>query len=223
MGIRTTLRTMLPPALAEPLRAWVVGRRDRAALAAYRRRPEVPPPHALKAATVIEHGRRHGLAILIETGTFEGEMARKCAPHFRAVYTIELDPGLAARAALRLARHRNVRVIQGDSAARLPELLAGIAEPALFWLDGHYSGTGTACAGRETPLLEELDAIARHGVRGHVVLIDDARWLGRGDYPDLGTLAARVRAIDPGYEVTVADDIVRCRPGAGAAAPAGGR
>jgi hypothetical protein len=95
---------------------------------------------------------------------------------------------------------------------RLPELLARVHEPALFWLDGHYSGGLTARGAKDTPLLEEIEAIAHHGVPGHVVLIDDARCLGQGDYPTLEVLERALRTL-PGIErIEVAADMVRATP-----------
>ena len=136
-------------------------------------------------------------------------MARKCRHAFRSIVTIELDEALAHAATQRLAPYKNVRVVQGDSGARLPEILARIQEPALFWLDGHYSGTGTARGDQETPLEEELHAIARHGER-HVVLIDDARLLGTGDYPPKDRVLAILRSAQSGLSARIEDDIMVC-------------
>jgi hypothetical protein len=172
----------------------------------------VPPPHVVKWLTVLDHADRFGTRVLVETGTYEGEMVRKCARSFEKVFTIELDPGYAARARRRLARFANVEIVEGDSARRMPEVLARVRQPALFWLDGHWSGGNTARGDKDTPLLEELAAIEKHGVQGHVILIDDARCLGSGDYPTLAALTERALRV-PGIErVEVADDIVRCTP-----------
>lgn len=206
------LRERLPEPVADRLRDWRAGRRAARELRDYRRRATVPPPHAVKVRTVLEHAARFGTRVLVETGTFEGEMARRCAPAFDRVVTIELDPGYAARARRRLGRFANVEVVEGDSARRLPGVLEGIREPALFWLDGHWSGGDTARGEKETPLLEELAAIAAHGVAGHVILVDDARCLGQGDYPGLEELAGRARRVPGIARVEVAEDIVRCTP-----------
>lgn len=206
------LKEALPAPVRETLRTWRADLRDRRDWAAWRRAPVLPPPHVVKVRRVLELAQRFGTGLLIESGTFEGEMARKCRHGFRRIVTIELDPGLAERAARRLARYPNIQVLNGDSATVLPRVLAGVSEPALFWLDGHYSGTGTARGTSDTPLVQELQAIAGHGVRGHVVLVDDARLLGSGDYPDLDEIRRVVAAFQPGGEVRVADDIVCCLP-----------
>jgi len=161
---------------------------------------------------VLEHAQRHGISVLIETGTFEGEMARKCRDAFREIHTIELDTGLAERAALRLGRWPWIRVHTGDSAAVLPPLLDRIAEPVLFWLDGHYSGEGTAHGAKETPLGEEIEAIAVRRRPGDVVLVDDARLLGAGAYPTAEAIRDRLAAVHPGYRLSLTDDILRWEP-----------
>ena len=45
----------------------------------------------------------------------------------------------------------------------------------LFWLDGHYSGKGTAIGKGATPILEELESIKNSKVNDAVILIDDIR------------------------------------------------
>jgi hypothetical protein len=101
----------------------------------------------------------------------------------------------------------------GDSAVLLPRVLTGLTGPALFWLDGHYSGPGTARGAKDTPLEAELAAITSHPLAGHVVLIDDARELGQGDYPAVSEIERWVRARWPRATVEVREDIVRCVSG----------
>lgn len=213
-GPRVTrgLLDRLPEPVADRLREWRAAARDARDWSRYQRHPLVPPPHIVKVRAVLAHARRFGTRVLVETGTFEGEMIRKVHAAFQRAFTIELDPTLARRASRRFARYPGVEVIEGDSAQRLPEVLARIHEPALFWLDGHYSGGITARGSKDTPLIEELDAIAGHGVRGHVILVDDARCLGEGDYPSFDALRRRALAVPGIVQVDLADDMVRCTP-----------
>lgn len=213
--VTARLADLLPDAVVEPLRDLRTRWRDAREWSRYVQSPFVPPPHVVKVRAVLDHARRHGLAVLVETGTFQGAMVRATLGSFHHIYSIELDPALAARAARRFRHSPEVRILEGDSGRRIADALAEVKGPALFWLDAHHSGGITARGERDTPLVEELDAIVRHGDPGHVVLIDDARLLGTGDYPDLEEIARRVRPMHIHGSVTVADDIVRCLPGSG--------
>ena len=173
----------------------------------------IPPPHVVKARIVIEYGDRFGLDTLVETGTYLGEMVWKTRRHFRRIYSIEVDDALALRAAAEFRRCRNVTILQGDSASVLPGVLSTLHGPALIWLDAHFSPGLAARGVRETALADELQILEREGPRGHVVLIDDARHLGSGLFPSLEDVRASLNRIDPNYEVSVAEDVVRCVPG----------
>jgi len=173
----------------------------------------IPPPHVVKARTVIDTARRLDLDTFVETGTYLGEMVWKTRRHFRQIYSIEVDDALALRAAAEFRRCRNVTVLQGDSATVLPGVLSRLDHPALLWLDAHFSPGLAARGVRETALADELQVLEREGMRGHVVLIDDARHLGTGPFPSLAAVRSAMARIDPSYEVSVAEDIVRCIPG----------
>lgn len=169
-----------------------------------------PPPHLFKQRLVAAYAGRHHLRYLIETGTFRGDMVAAQRRRFRQIWSIELDPNLYQRAAARFAGIPSIRVVQGDSATLLPQLIATIDEPCLFWLDGHWSGGITARGSVETPIVEELSAILAHPVGGHVVLIDDARhFTGEGDYPSVAAVRAMVAQGRPEWSVGVADDVIR--------------
>jgi hypothetical protein len=101
-----------------------------------------------------------------------------------------------------------VTILEGDSGVLLPDVLAERQEPCLFWLDGHYSAGVTARGDLETPILKELDAILSHPWPD-VVLVDDARCFGQGDYPSIDGIRAMVADRRPKWSVSVADDIIR--------------
>ena len=89
-----------------------------------------------------------------------------------------------------------------------------LQQPALFWLDGHYSAGDTARGEKDTPLYEELEQILRAPDLGHVIVIDDARCFGSDPaYPTLPALTAYVRSRRPEVEIAVADDSIRITPG----------
>jgi hypothetical protein len=172
-----------------------------------------PPPSVVKLHVCRAYARTFGLRLFVETGTYLGETAEWMARAGLRVLSVELDPNLHAKARMRLAAYRNVVLFEGDSAQVLPELLQNqITAPALFWLDAHYSGEGTARADVDSPVIREIDAILRHNVRGHVILIDDARlFIGRDGYPHLDDLLRTVRGCGC-YRPEVSTDIIRVVP-----------
>jgi predicted O-methyltransferase YrrM len=130
----------------------------------------------------------HGMRVLVETGTYTGETAWAMRRRFDRIETIELEPTLARLARIRFARTPNVHVHEGDSAALLPRILGSLDQPTLFWLDAHPS-TDRAVRDTPVPLLAELAAIAGNRVGGHVILIDDMRYMGSHGYPAEDELA----------------------------------
>jgi hypothetical protein len=169
-------------------------------------------PHLLKQRTVLEYARRYDLHVLIETGTYYGEMVSAVKDHFDYIYSIEFDPQLAGRATEKFAHDANIWILQGDSQVVLPETLKSVAQPALFWLDAGYHGWAGA-EGKKHRLSGELEAILRHPVSGHVILMDDARSLGAFDRAlTLDELKARIDAAFPGRRIEVLYDILRITP-----------
>src|SRR3954453_10548542 len=88
--------------------------------------------HLLKQKTVREYGEKYGLRVLVETGTYYGEMVAAMRTRFDQIYSIEYVQELADRAAKKFARDRHVRIFCGDSRAVMPEILALLKGPALF-------------------------------------------------------------------------------------------
>lgn len=173
----------------------------------------VPPPPFVKQAIVKQYQRRFGLRVFVETGTFAGDMIAAVRERFDRIVSIELDPGWHQRAVERFQSDPHVSLLHGDSGARLPEVLGSLTEPALFWLDAHYSGPMTARAFLDSPIAQELDAVRAHPVKRHVVLIDDMRYFtGRDGYPHLDELVAWLRKGDPDAVIDVKDDVLRWHP-----------
>jgi hypothetical protein len=76
--------------------------------------------------------------------------------------------------------------VEGDSEQLMTGLIADLDQPALFYLDGHYSGGQTGKGRHEIPVVKEVEAILRDAPNGSFVIIDDARSFGRlQDYPPL--------------------------------------
>lgn len=172
----------------------------------------VPAPSSVKRLTLRDYGRRYGLRTLVETGTFKGDTVRALRRDFDRIYSIEIDEGLHQRARRRCRTQQSARLLQGDSAVVLPAVLNELTEPALFWLDAHYSGAGTGTGDIETPILGELRTILSHRGLRHVILIDDHREFVQGqvDYPS--EHAVRELAEAAGYAAEVRHDILRLVP-----------
>ena len=161
---------------------------------------------------MLDYSRRFSLHILIETGTYYGEMVAAMRSHFDRIDSIEQNPELAQRAAKRFGRFPQIHIHQGDSQSVLPELLKSLNQPALFWLDAGYYGWA-GLQGVQQRLGVELEAILRHRLSGHVTLMDDARGLsGENGALTVAELTQRVANEFPGRRVEVAYDILRITP-----------
>ena len=173
----------------------------------------IPPPPAYKQDALRTYGHRFSLPIMIETGTYLGDTVAAVRGSFHLVYSVELSADLARLAKERFRNDPHVTILQGDSETVLPTILAAVQEPCLFWLDGHYSEGFTALGKTVTPILGELAAILAHPIKGHVVLIDDARQFGKDkDYPTLEGLRRFVADRGPRLLFEVKDDIIRLSP-----------
>jgi hypothetical protein len=170
------------------------------------------PPHSYKERLVRRYGKRYGLNCLVETGTLHGDMLQAAKGWFSSLYSIELDDTLYEAARVRFASQGNILLLHGDSGVLLPQVLHELAEPALFWLDAHYSGHGTA-GEEQNPIAREVQAILCDKKDGHVVLIDDARaFCGRNGYPTLNELGITLRESRPNIRMTVDADVIRIGP-----------
>ncbi len=167
-------------------------------------------PHLIKQATIREHARLFHLNLFIETGTYLGEMVSAMRNTFSAIHSIELSDQLYRRAETKFKSYPHIQIWHGDSGVVLHEVLELVSKPALFWLDGHYSGGFSAKSDASTPIEAEIDTILNHNVHGHVILIDDARCFnGQDDYPQIATLKKRIEAKRPHFKFEVHEDIIR--------------
>jgi len=189
---------------------WATDRRRAAA----RRRwvvdgSQVPAPPMVKHGEVVAYTGGRGPHVFIETGTLRGDTIEAVRRRVDRVVSIELSPQLAVAARMRFADNPEVTILEGDSGTVLPQLIDDLDEPAVFWLDGHFSAGPTARADLDTPIVEELEAVLTHDRDDHVVLIDDARLFGTGDYPTIDQVRAQVARHRPHWQVDVHTDIIR--------------
>lgn len=169
-------------------------------------------PHLLKQRTVRDYAQRYGLRVLVETGTYYGEMVAAMKNRFAEIYSVEFDSALARRAAKKFSRWPHVHILEGDSQIKVPELLKSLKEPALFWLDAGYYGWA-GLQGDKQRLTSELEAVLSHTIQQHVILMDDARGLnGQNGAPTVPQLKQRIESEFPVRSVEVQYDILRITP-----------
>ncbi|MCW3073842.1 MAG: hypothetical protein JWP69_911 [Flaviaesturariibacter sp.] len=167
-----------------------------------------PPSHLLKQKKLLRIAKQYHLSVLVETGTFLGDMVFAMEPHFKTIYSIELSKEFHAQAQKRFRNSAKVRLVFGDSAKKLKEVVAELNEPALFWLDGHYSGGTTAKGDKECPVYEELESIFSSSLH-HVIIIDDARlFIGKNDYPTFPELTSFVKGYHAEATLSIENDSI---------------
>ena len=171
-----------------------------------------PPPHIVKQMAIEEYQKKFNTKILVETGTYLGDMVEAQRDHFEKIYSVELSKKLFQRAVKRFKSYSNINILNGDSGIVLNKILLDISTPALFWLDGHYSEGITAKGVKECPAIEELEAILKSDLP-HIILIDDARLFnGTHDYPTLDEIKQLYEKSSRHYSLTVKNDIIRLIP-----------
>lgn len=157
------------------------------------------PPAIAKQRHLLRvlNARRH--RIFVEAGTYKGETTAFFRRHVDQVISVELHDELHAAAKQRFANHRNVTLIHGDSLVEIPKIVAGCATPPLVFLDGHFSGNGTAEGEEQEPAKSTLRRLANVTPAGSTIVIDDLRMFGSGllGYPELDAITAAARAAFP--------------------------
>lgn len=149
--------------------------------------PNNSVPHEIKMYYLMRTLKEHDLKVFVESGTSHGDGVAAMLPYVDEVHTIEAWDEACQFSINRFKGDGRVHIYFGDSAEILPGILDEIdPEPALFWLDAHYSGDGTALLDKETPIVAELEAIAKVSHLDHCIIVDDARGFGVwNDYPTI--------------------------------------
>jgi hypothetical protein len=172
-----------------------------------------PAPPVTKSRIVTDFVRRSGCKYFVESGTFTAATSGMVSqiPNVE-IHTMELSKMYHAKAVELFKDRPDIHCWQGDSIHVIPKVLDHIHGPALFWLDGHYSGGDTALGEKACPTLEELFHIFLRPNPGHVVLIDDMRDFTGGIYPHADLVADIAKHYWPEYTVTNVADIMRILP-----------
>lgn len=158
--------------------------------------------------------QKHISEYFVETGSCNGDGIQAALDAgFKNIISIELSEHLYNICEKRFQDNSCVRIIQGDSSLCLYQAVKDIDCKMTFWLDGHYSGEGTAISDTKeySPLLKELDQIKAHGINNHTILIDDMRlWVNRGNVSNnfgKDEILKKVREINKNYIISYEDDV----------------
>lgn len=152
-----------------------------------------------------EYGR--DLNVFVETGTADGYTTISLINEFDLLVTIELDFDryLHVTTSLFMGKPK-ILPLYGDSGLILEKVVYNLSQPALYWLDAHYSGG--VRGPKDTPIMDELFAIGKYARPGTTVLIDDARLFGEDpSYPRMHRI--RRWASTCNYRMDVDEDIIR--------------
>ena len=176
-----------------------------------RGRPHPSPPH-LKRRTVLEFAHEQKFQAFIETGTYRGDMLARVLRKtlIDEIFSVELDNDLATEAQFRFRNKASIKISIGDSGEFLWKNCRTLPEPALFWLDGHFSGGVTALGDTTTPIFAELQAIDSCKRKTDVILVDDIRLFnGKDGYPMLEELIDVIHRLNPDWHCLVQGDILK--------------
>ena len=172
----------------------------------------LPVSNLLKQQVLREFQKKYAIKTFVETGTYLGDTLFALSDDFEKLYSIELSTHFYELARKRFKKIGQVQLLQGDSGIVLKALVPKLDGPAIFWLDGHYSGGITAKGEKECPVYEELDSIFSSPFE-HLIFIDDARlFIGQNDYPTIEEMRNFVNLKKPSYQFSVAHDCIRLLP-----------
>jgi len=119
-------------------------------------------------------------SIFIETGSYHGDAVQLAKEYgFKTIHSIELNDNLFEMVRVKFINDNNIKIWHGDSIDIFKELIPTLHEQATFWLDAHASGPLRGGKYGASPLIYELEAIAKSPIKTHVIIIDDCREFGQ--------------------------------------------
>lgn len=152
--------------------------------------------------------------VFVETGSYLGDgIHAALKAGYKKVHSIEIAEPKYKICKDLFKDEKKVKVYHGDSSDLLEEVISKIKEPITFWLDGHFS-EGDRKLGTPMkylcPLIQELEVIAKHPIKNHVILIDDMNcWQGMDNFYhegfDVNTLIEKIKGINENYVINFID------------------
>jgi len=122
----------------------------------------------------------------IETGCLGGE-GIQCAikSGYKNIYSCDINYEFVQKCKKRFSEYSNVKIFHFPSVIYLKKILENINKRSVIFLDAHsmpFNPTNSIMGFdintmensiASTPLLRELDAIKKHDIKNHTILIDD--------------------------------------------------
>ncbi len=136
--------------------------------------------HGIPPALALRLKEQYDLKFFVETGTLVGNTAKWASENFDEVYTIEYSEKFYIISKDRIGIIPNIHLIHGLSQHILDGILSSLIDPALIWLDAHWSpDLKYHCFDQVIcPVLDEIKIISASD-QGHVILVDDFRLFGK--------------------------------------------
>lgn len=114
----------------------------------------------------------------VETGSYCGDGIQAALDSgFEHIISIEVNEYNYNECVKRFKDNPKVKLIHGDSALILGDVIKDIHEPITFWLDAHYSTLESEIGLVKNPLLYELNHIISNVQWFPTIIIDDVRLL----------------------------------------------
>ena len=107
---------------------------------------------------------KHGINLIVETGTYKGDTTLELSELANQVHTFEINPAYQAQARSLCREKTNIHFHTGSSGKLLFDFQIWRYEKPLIFLDAHWNNYN--------PLLDELAAIASFKIKP-VILIHD--------------------------------------------------
>ena len=168
---------------------------------------------------MLELASEFSINFFVETGTYEGTTAIWAAEHFQKILTVEFSEHFFRETLEKYKDRQNIEFIFGDSRTQLEKIVEKLEEPALFWLDAHWSGGATYGDDDQCPLIEELKIISRSRF-DNFIFIDDARLFTSPPQPphrleqwsDIASIIKAIHADRSDKYIVIIEDVIIAVP-----------
>jgi len=146
--------------------------------------------------------------IFVETGSWDGGGIQLAVDTgFPEIHSVEVDRGCYENCCKMFSDLDYIYLYHGESTAMLSRLLPTLTSPMTFWLDAH-AGNAPTNGSELVPLLSEIDVVAKYFVPGSIILVDDCRLMGSGNWEDVSKEKVLEKLLKiPELEITIHDSI----------------